>query len=134
MKRLLAVGTGLLLVASVGFAQTITPPTKEPVKRTPLQKTEYPDGHVIHMLVVEFEPGAVVARHTHPGVETSYVLEGELELAVEGKAAMAVKAGESFAVPASTPHEGKAGAQRTRVLVTYVVDKTKPIASPVPQK
>ena len=133
MKRLLAIGAGLLLVASVGFAQTVTPPGKEPVKRTPLQKTEYPDGHVIQMVLVEFEPGALVARHTHPGVETSYVLEGELQLAVEGKGPMVLKAGESFAVPASTPHEGKAGAMPTRVLVTYVVDKAKPVATPAPK-
>jgi quercetin dioxygenase-like cupin family protein len=134
MKRLLAIGAGLALAASVGFAQTITPPTKEPVKRTPLQKTEYPDGHVIHMQLVELDPGTPIARHTHPGVETSYVLEGELELAVDDKAAMVIKAGESFAVPASTPHAGKAGAKPTRLIVTYVVDRTKPIASPAPLK
>jgi len=133
MKRLLAIGAGLVLAASVGFAQTITPPTKDPIKRMHLQKTEYPDGHVIHMVLVEFEPGALVARHTHPGVETSFVLEGELQLAIEGKAPMVIKAGESFAVPASTPHEGKAGAKTTRVLVTYVVDKTKPVATPAPK-
>jgi quercetin dioxygenase-like cupin family protein len=134
MKRLLAIGAGLLLAASVGFAQTITPPTKEPVKRTPLQKTEYPDGHVIHMQLVELASGTPIARHTHPGVETSYVLEGDLELAVEGKGAMVLKAGESFAVPANTPHEGKAGAKPTTLIVTYVVDKAKPIASPAPTK
>ena len=133
MKRLLAIGAGLVLAASVGFAQTITPPTKDPVKRTLLQKTEYPDGHVIHMQLVELEPGTPVARHTHPGVETSYVLEGELQLAIEGKGPMVIKAGESFAVPASTPHEGKAGTKATRILVTYVVDKTKPIATPAPK-
>jgi quercetin dioxygenase-like cupin family protein len=134
MKRLLALAAGLLLALSLGFTQTITPPTKDPIKRTPLQKTEYPDGHAIHMMVVEFEPGALVARHTHPGVETSYVLEGELALTVEGKEPATVKAGQSFAVPANTPHEGKAGAVTTKVLVTYVVDKTKPIATPAPKQ
>jgi len=133
MKRLLAIGAGLLLAASMGLAQTVTPPTKDAIKRFPLQKTEYPDGHVIQMVVVEFEPGAVVARHTHPGVETSYVLEGELQLAIEGKGPMTLKAGESFAVPVGTPHEAKAGAKTTRVLVTYVVDKTKPTATPAPK-
>jgi len=133
MKRLLAIAAGLTLAASVGFAQTITPPTKEPVKRTPLQKTEYPDGHVIHMQLVELAPDTPVARHTHPGVETSYVLEGELQLAVEGKAAVVLNAGESFAVPANTPHEGKAGAKATKLIVTYVVDKAKPVASPAPK-
>jgi hypothetical protein len=74
MKRLLTVGAGVLLATSVAFAQAITPPAKEPTRRTPLQKTEFPDGHVIYMQLLEAEPGTPVPRHTHPGVETSYVL------------------------------------------------------------
>jgi len=132
LKRLLTIGAGLLLVASVAFAQTITPPTKDPVKRTPLQKTEYPDGHFIHMQLVEVAPNTPIARHTHPGVETSYVLEGELELTVDGKAPLMLKAGDSFSVPANIPHGGKVGAKAARLIVTYVVDKAKPIASPAP--
>jgi quercetin dioxygenase-like cupin family protein len=86
------------------------------------------------MQLVELAPGTPVARHTHPGVETSYVLDGDLELAVEGKAAVVLKSGQSFAVPANTPHEAKAGAKTTTLIVTYVVDKTKPVASPAPPK
>ncbi|HWE21869.1 MAG TPA: cupin domain-containing protein [Hyphomicrobiaceae bacterium] len=134
MKKLLTIAAGLLLVVSVAAAQTITPPAKEPVKRTPLQKTEYPDGHVIIMQLLETDPNTAIARHTHPGVETSYVLEGEIELAVEGSAPLTVKAGESFAVPANTPHAGKVGAKPAKLIVTYVVDKTKPVATPAPQQ
>jgi quercetin dioxygenase-like cupin family protein len=57
-----------------------------------------------------------------------------LELSVEGKAPVLLKAGESFAVPAHTPHSGKIGAKPAKLIVTYVVDKTKPVASPAPQK
>jgi quercetin dioxygenase-like cupin family protein len=74
MKKLLTIAAGLLLVVSVAAAQTITPPAKEPVKRTPLQKTEYPDGHVVIMQLLETDPNTAIARHIHPGVETSYVL------------------------------------------------------------
>ena len=34
---------------------------------------------------VTIEPGAKVARHTHPGIESSYVVEGSFELPVEGQ-------------------------------------------------
>ena len=127
MRRLLAVGAGLLLAGSVALAQTIVPP-----KRTPLQQTEYPDGHVIHMQHLELAPHTPIARHTHPGVETSYVLEGELELTVEGKGTVKLKAGDSFAVPANTPHAAKVGASPAKLIVTYVVEKAKPIATPAP--
>jgi len=134
MKRLLTAGAGFLILASVAFAQTITPPKMDPVKRTPLQKTEYPEGHAIHMQLVEVAANTPIARHTHPGVETSYVLEGEIELVIDGKAPLMLKAGDSFSVPANVPHGGKVGAKAARLIVTYVVDKTKPIASPAPSQ
>src|SRR5690242_17961694 len=93
MMRSLALAAGLLLAGSAAFGQTLVP------KRTPLQQTEFPDGHVIHMQLLELAPHTPIARHTHPGVETSYVMEGELELTVEGKGTIKLKAGDSFAVP-----------------------------------
>ena len=33
------------VVATVALAQTPAPPANDPIKRTPLQKTEYPEGH-----------------------------------------------------------------------------------------
>lgn len=127
MQRLIAIAAATLLVGSAALGQTLIPP-----KRVPLQQTEFPDGHVIHMQYLELAPNTTIARHTHPGVETSYVLEGDLELTVEGKGTMKLKAGESFAVPASTPHAGKVGANPTKLVVTYVVQKGKPIATPAP--
>jgi quercetin dioxygenase-like cupin family protein len=125
-RALLAIGAAVL-VGSTAFAQSLVPP-----KRTPLQQTEFPDGHVIHMQYLELAPHTVIGRHTHPGVETSYILEGDLELTVEGKGTTKLKAGESFAVPANIPHAGKVGANPTKLIVTYVVQKGKPIATPAP--
>jgi len=81
---------------------------------------------------VTIEPGAKVARHTHPGIESSYVVEGSFELPVEGQPTRVVKAGDAFQIPPETPHAGgKPPETKCRLLITYIVDKSKPLATPV---
>ena len=84
------------------------------------------------MLVeAEIAAGVAVGRHTHPGIESAYVLEGGFELPIQGMETRMLKAGDAFQVPPNTPHAGgKAGTAKTRVLITYVVEKGKPLASP----
>ena len=82
----------------------MTPPAKEPITRTPLQKSEYPDGHFTYVMMVEIVPNGTAARHTHPGLETAYILEGELELTIEGRPPQKLKAGDSFSVPPNAVH------------------------------
>ncbi len=80
----------------------------------------------------EFEPGGAVGRHTHPGEELSIVLEGQLLLEVDGQPARTVKAGESFFIPPNTIHAGKnTGSGKAVVFATYIVEKGKPVATPV---
>lgn len=79
----------------------------------------------------EFAAGAAVARHTHPGDEISYVLEGEVVLEVDGKPPQTLKAGQTFFVPAGTIHAAKnASKAAAAVISTYVVEKGKPLATP----
>jgi len=80
----------------------------------------------------EFPAGVGVPKHTHPGDESAYVLEGALTVELEGKPPVTVKAGETFFVPAGTVHAGKnAGKTPTVVISTYVLEKGKPLATPV---
>lgn len=80
----------------------------------------------------DFPPGVGVPKHTHPGDEVAYVLEGALTIELDGKPAVTIKAGETFFVPAGTVHQGKnAGKTPTVVLSTYFLEKGKPIATPV---
>ena len=80
----------------------------------------------------EFQPGAAAGRHTHPGEELGYVLEGTLELLIDGQPPRTVNAGETFFVPAGLVHDGKnVGSGNAKVLATYVVEKGKPVATPV---
>ncbi len=82
---------------------------------------------------VDVAPGARAGRHTHPGDEISYVLEGEVSLLVDGQAARTVKAGESFVVPAGVVHDAhNSAAAPVKLLGVYVVEKGKPLASPAP--
>ncbi len=82
---------------------------------------------------VEVAPGARAGRHTHPGDEISYVMEGEATLLVDGQPPRVVRAGESFVVPAGVVHDAhNEGAVATRLLGVYVVEKGKPLASPAP--
>jgi quercetin dioxygenase-like cupin family protein len=82
---------------------------------------------------VEVAPGAHAGRHTHPGDEISYVLEGEAELLIDGQPPRIVKAGESFVIPAGTVHDAhNASAVPVRLIGVFVVEKGKPLASPAP--
>src|ERR1700675_3294356 len=49
-------------------------------------------------------PGTLVARHTHPGIESGYVVSGGLELPIEGQPTRMLKPGDGFHVPVATPH------------------------------
>jgi quercetin dioxygenase-like cupin family protein len=103
------------------------------IKRTPLQKVEFPEGYNTVTGIAEIQPGGSAGRHTHPGIETGYVLEGEADLIIDGKPDLHLKAGDSYAIPAGAVHDARVhGDKPLKVLGVYVVDKTKPLASPAP--
>jgi quercetin dioxygenase-like cupin family protein len=80
----------------------------------------------------EFAPGAAVPKHTHPGEEIGFVLDGTVTIEIDGKPAQTVKAGEPFFIPAGTVHAAKnTGTAPAVVISTYVVEKGKPLATPV---
>jgi quercetin dioxygenase-like cupin family protein len=88
-------------------------------------------GYVTIIVESTVDPDVVVARHTHPGIETNYVLEGALELPIKGQDTNTYGAGETHQMPAETPHAGgKASDKRLKIASTYVVEKGTPLASP----
>jgi quercetin dioxygenase-like cupin family protein len=101
-------------------------------KRTDLQRHDLsaPEREVIQVRV-DFDPGYVAPMHTHPGEEIIYVIEGTLEYEIGGKVTR-VKAGDVLFVPAGTPHTAKnIGTTNAAELATYVVEKGKPLLTPV---
>ena len=82
---------------------------------------------------VEVAPGAKAGRHTHPGDEISYVMEGEALLLIDGQPPRTVKAGESFVIPAGTVHDAhNTGTAPAKLVGVYVVEKGQPLATPAP--
>jgi quercetin dioxygenase-like cupin family protein len=101
-------------------------------KRTVVQQADISvPGREAVTAVAEFQPGATVGRHTHPGEEIGYILEGQLLLEQDGKAAVTLRAGQTFLIPPGTIHNAtNTGSGTGRVLATYLVEKGKPLATP----
>ena len=100
-------------------------------KRTPLQKFDVPGSNMETVVAIaEIIPNVDFCRHTHPGVESAYLLEGDLVLKLDGQPDKAMKPGDSWQVPVGVIHDVKTGAKGAKLLVTHVVEKGKPLASP----
>jgi quercetin dioxygenase-like cupin family protein len=81
----------------------------------------------------QFETGAYAGRHTHPGEEIGYALEGYVELSVEGRPTQTLKPGDVFFIPAGVPHDGhNVGSTKAALLSVFVVEKGRPLATPAP--
>ena len=128
MIKKLLLGLAVVAVAGAGiaFAQ------QTGIKRTPLQKLDFPAGYNTVTAIAEVPAGGAAGRYTHPGAETGYVLEGELELLIDGQPPMKIKAGESYQIPEGAVHDAKAGDKPFKVLGVYVVKAGEPLAKPAP--
>ena len=119
-------------VATEVSAQGTPPPAPAGFTRKILSQMDGPmPGYVTLVAEVTIDPGTFVARHTHPGIESGYVVAGNIELPVEGQPTRMLKAGDGFQLSVPTPHAGaKTGDTKTVIVSTYVVEKGKPLTSP----
>lgn len=100
------------------------------IKRIPLQRFDVPGTAYETVIgIAEIAPNVSIGRHTHPGPESGYLIEGGIELLIEGEPPRRLKAGESYKVPPRTVHDAKTGSDGARVIATYVVEKGQPLAS-----
>ncbi|MEO6257017.1 MAG: cupin domain-containing protein [Sphingomicrobium sp.] len=96
--------------------------------RTDLQRHDLSiAGREVLQARVDFAPGAAFPRHSHPGEEIIYVLQGTLEYDVAGKP-VTLNAGEVLFVPKGTVHAARnVGTVPAAELATYVLDKGQPL-------
>jgi quercetin dioxygenase-like cupin family protein len=127
-RRFAVIVAGLVAaVAGVAASQTST------FTRTQLQDQplSIPGRHGV-MARSEFPAGVESGRHFHPGEELGYLLEGTLQLTLDGQAPKMLKAGDVIFIPAGTVHNAKnTGTTVAKVLATYVLETGKPLATPV---
>ena len=96
-------------------------------KRTVLQQGDISvPGREAVMAVAEFQPGASPGRHSHPGEEVGYVLEGRVVVEQQGKPAVTLNAGQTFLIPAGAIHRRK-GKAPGHTRCDEVAGSTKPL-------
>ena len=128
MKTTRIIALTVLIVGS-GLALYVSRAQQPGIKRTDVLRHDLGvPGREVIQVRVDFAPGVAFGRHSHPGEEIAYVLEGTLEYEVEGKPPVTLKAGEALFIPAGTIHAAKnVGSGNGAELATYVVEKGKPL-------
>jgi quercetin dioxygenase-like cupin family protein len=61
-------------------------------------------GEKVMLARVYLKKGAHVPKHYHPNEQVTYILEGALKFAIDGKE-IVVHAGEVLCIPSNMPHE-----------------------------
>ena len=99
------------------------------VTRNDLQRHDLnTPGREAIQTIVSIAPGVTAPRHSHPGEEIIYVLEGVLEYQLDGQPPVALKAGDVLFIPAGVVHSAKnVGSGNGAELATYIVEKGKPL-------
>ena len=133
MKTTRIVVVAAVLVAS-GVVLNVVRAQLAGTKRIDLQRYDLSiPGREVVQAIVEIDPGVTSSRHTHPGEEIVYVLEGApLEYQVEGKPPVTLEPGGVLFIPAGTIHAAKnVGSRKGAELATYIVEKGKPLVTEV---
>ena len=132
----IAVCSGTMASTVEAVAQQPAPPPATQgapgIKRTILQRADVPGANLETIVaLVEVAPNFRAGRHTHPGNAVGYVMEGEFKMLVDGQPGRSIKAGEALIVPAGAVHDEGTDAAPAKLIVTYVVEKGKPLVAPV---
>ena len=104
--------------------------SRREVQRSPLS---IPNREMVQLETL-IPAGAESGWHVHPGEEVGYIIAGEVEMRVQGRATVVLRAGDGFLIPPRTPHNARdLGPETGRMLSTYIVETGQPIATFVDQ-
>jgi quercetin dioxygenase-like cupin family protein len=134
-------GRSILLVAAmlscvgVGIVVDHVALAQQPgIKRTMLLRADDPASpkYEAVMAIAEIAPGAMSAKHRHPGIEVAYVLDGSVIIEHAGKAPVTVNAGEAIENEGEAHNARNTGTKPVKILAVYLVEKGKPLSETVP--
>ena len=116
--------------AALPLAAAVAIADEEP-KRATVQSIDFPPGYETLMVIAGLEPGKCTGRHTHPGTESAFVLDGEAIAKIDGRPDLRVKAGQPLLFPPGAVHNVcNVNGKPFRALAHYIVEKGKPLATP----
>jgi quercetin dioxygenase-like cupin family protein len=118
----------MMAVSIIGISSAMA---QDGAKRTMLSTQDFPAGYQTVKGYAELPRGTCSGRHTHPGIETSYVLDGELTLTIDGQPPKIYKAGDAFQLDeVNVVHNGCAtGDRAVKILAIHIIEKGKPLVS-----
>ena len=87
---------------------------------------ENPDLEVI-VSTVDVPPNTELPKHYHPGQEFVYVIEGAVNVEIDGQPQRTVKAGEAGVVPARAHHRAWTTDEAAKLIAFRVHDPEKPV-------
>ncbi|MBS9403518.1 cupin domain-containing protein [Halomonas sp. TRM85114] len=119
IKRI-ATGVGSILIAALTFMSSSTADDSV-ILSTELEGME---GMEAKIMLFEVDSDWVTERHTHPGQLFVYVLEGSVEVAVEGDEPKLVSAGEAFYERPDTPMVGRTASSEGAKFIVFNVGRT----------
>lgn len=116
-----------LLIVSTASTALADEPKRTVLKRADLTGTNME----IIVSTLEIPPGNTIAKHTHPGEEAVYVLEGATLQFPDGRE-VSRPAGEAGVNVRDVPHAGYKviGDKPLKLLTVHIVDKGKPMTVP----
>jgi quercetin dioxygenase-like cupin family protein len=119
----------IVLIVGSGFALYAARAQQVGARRIDLQRHDLSvAGRELIQVKVELDPGTTAPRHSHPGEEIIYVLEGEWEYTLDGQPPVVLKAGDVLFIPAGAIHSARnVGTVKGAELATYIVEKGKPL-------
>jgi quercetin dioxygenase-like cupin family protein len=120
----LLAGSALALPVAQGQQQEIT-------RKNVLRNDLSVPGREVIQVVVGFPPGVVAPRHSHPGEEVVYVIEGVLRYRLDGRPPITLEPGQSLLIPPGVIHAvDNVGQGKAAELATYIVEKGKTLVEP----
>jgi quercetin dioxygenase-like cupin family protein len=132
---MLSVQRGFLIVALVLSAGAIADDAKPQPERKVLERHDQSGvpGKEVVIGTASLPAGTAIGFHEHPGDEVGYIIKGSVIWKVRGQPDKTLKAGDSFFNPRGSVHSVvSADSGDSLVISTWIVDKGKPMATPVP--
>jgi len=130
-----SIARGSLVAALVLSVGALADDAKPQPQRTVLERHDQSGvaGKEVVIGTASLPTGTAIGYHEHPGDEVGYIIKGSVIWKVRGQPDKTLKAGESFFNPRGSVHSVvSADAGDSLVISTWIVDKGKPMATPVP--
>jgi quercetin dioxygenase-like cupin family protein len=124
-------GAALAAAGMLGIGAGVAIAQAPAAQRIIVDRADTRPGQEAVLARADFPAGGDTGLHFHHGLELGTVIDGSVEVTVEGSAPKTYHAGEAFLIPSEAHHRAIAVGGPARIAAVYVVDKGKPLAEAV---